>query len=337
MLAVRLFMNHGFLSALCLLCLCGSGVAQEVQARAEQLLQHARQLSDIRSPNAPPFRLKATFSFTGDDLDTVQGTYTETWFSDSQWRRETVIRDQLYIEVRGGDRHWLLFPEGFPVQANKLPTLMTVLPPASLDLKFQSVNERTSANVTAECAFTRPVLVDFGLAFCFEKKSGVLLEKVFPEKRPRNLASWSCEYGKFQKFGDYAFPREVSCFEDRHKAISASVTDISIAPPMDPALFGPPAEAIELGQCSGKTVLPAASGGGFMSPALDLENVAWLKVWLVVDAKGKPQNLRVLRPADKHTYEKAWNMVRDWHFRPGTCDGKPISMPLALQIPFTPR
>ena len=47
---------------------------QDIQTRADALLSKARQLSDIRSPDAPPFRLKATFSFTGKDLGTVQGT-----------------------------------------------------------------------------------------------------------------------------------------------------------------------------------------------------------------------------------------------------------------------
>ena len=37
------------------------------------MLLHAQQLSDIRSPNAAAFQLKATFSFEGDDLETVQG------------------------------------------------------------------------------------------------------------------------------------------------------------------------------------------------------------------------------------------------------------------------
>jgi len=65
--------------------------ADEAQKSAEALLDRARRLSDIRSLNAPPFRLKLTFSFTGKHLDTVQGIYDEVWISNSRWRRETTV------------------------------------------------------------------------------------------------------------------------------------------------------------------------------------------------------------------------------------------------------
>ena len=309
----------------------------DVQVRAQALLQHARKLSDIRSPGAPAFRLKATFSFVGDNLDTVQGTYTETWVSDSQWRRETVIGDQRYIDVGVLNKHWLVFPDAFPRQANKLATVMAFLPPASLDLVFDSVNERTAADLTADCAFAKPAMDNFRFAFCFEKKTGLLLEKVFPEKRPQNLLSLSCEYGKFQKFGNYTFPREINCFEDRHKSITATVVELSIASPVDPALFDPPPGAIQLGYCSTKTIPPARYANAIMPPWVDPENVVWLEVWFVVDEKGKPQDLRVLRTVDKHTHENAWNTVQSWRFKPGTCDGKPMPMPLTLEIPSAPH
>jgi hypothetical protein len=63
----------------------------EIQTRAEALMERARHLSDIRAKNAPAYRLKATFSFMGKNLENLQGTYTEVWVSDSQWRRETVV------------------------------------------------------------------------------------------------------------------------------------------------------------------------------------------------------------------------------------------------------
>src|SRR5277367_4778453 len=75
--------------------------APDIQKRADALLEKARQLSNIRSPNAPAFRLKATFSFTGRDLETVEGTYTEVWISRSQWRREILVKDFHRIEVAG--------------------------------------------------------------------------------------------------------------------------------------------------------------------------------------------------------------------------------------------
>lgn len=107
------------LFAACLSCLQLCCLAQDVQARAEAMLQRARQLSDIRSPSAPAFRLKATFSFVGDDLATVQGTYTEIRVSQSQWRREIVVGDLRQVDIGGVGKHWILHPDGFPSHAQK--------------------------------------------------------------------------------------------------------------------------------------------------------------------------------------------------------------------------
>ncbi len=308
-----------------------------VQQRAEALLARARTLSDIRAKDAPAFHLKATFAFIGDNLDPVEGTYTETWVSDAQWRRETVIGNLRQIDVAGPDKHWLVYPDGFPEQASALATLMAFLPPASLQLEFAYIRERAAGDVTAECAFSRPVIQSMQFVFCFGKKSGVLLERIDPEKRPRNLVNSICEYGTFRKFGDYTFPREARCFEDRHKKISASVVELSLEPPMDPALFDPPAGAIEVGRCFGKREAPSLPIDELEFPGLDPERIAWLRIWFVVDVKGKAQDLRVLHSASKTSNAKALDTVRNWRFKPGTCDGKPMWMTMTMEIPSTPR
>lgn len=308
-----------------------------VQEHAEALLDRARHLSDIRAKDAPAFHLKATFSFVGDNLDPVEGTYTETWVSDSQWRHETVIGNLRQVDVAGPGKHWIVYPDGFPDQANAVPSLMAYLPSASQKLEFAFIRERTASDVTADCAFSRPVIENLQFVFCFEKKSGVLLERVSPEKRLRNVVRNACDYGDFRKFGDYAFPREVVCFEDRHKKISANVVELSLEPPLDPALFDPPAGAIEVGQCSGKREPPRLSIDELLIPGLDPEHMAWLRIWFVVDTKGKPQNLRVLRSASKTSNEKTLKSFRNWRFKPGTCDDKPMAMTMTLEIPTTPR
>jgi TonB family protein len=332
-----IFLPIALLASLAISLLAQEPPKPTVQERAEALLDRARQLSDIRAKDAPAFRLKATFSFTGDNLDPVEGTYTETWVSDTQWRRETVIGNLRQIDVAGPGKHWLVYPDGFPDQANAVPSLMAYLPSASQNLEFALIRERTASDMTADCAFRRPVIENFQFVFCFEKKSGVLLERVSPEKRLRNVVRTACDYGTFRKFGDYTFPREVVCFEDRHKKISASVVELSVEPPLDPALFDPPAGAIEVGQCSGKREPPSFSMDELILPGLDPERMAWLRIWFVVDAKGKAQQIRVLHSASKVSNAKALDTVRSWHFKPGTCEGKPMPMTMTLEIPSTPH
>lgn len=123
-----------------------------VQERAEALLERARHLSDIRAKGAPAFLLRATSSFVGDNLDPVEGIYTETWVSDTQWRRETVDGNLRHIDVAGPGKHWLVYPDGFPEQANVVPRLMAYLPSVSRELVFAFIRERATAGVTARSA-----------------------------------------------------------------------------------------------------------------------------------------------------------------------------------------
>jgi hypothetical protein len=63
------------LTALVTLLSAGS-FAEDEQSKAQGLLERARNLSDMRSPSAPAFRLKATFTAITRDLATLEGTYT---------------------------------------------------------------------------------------------------------------------------------------------------------------------------------------------------------------------------------------------------------------------
>ena len=310
---------------------------QDIQTRADALLSKARQLSDIRSPDAPPFRLKATFSFTGKDLGTVQGTYTEVWVSRSQWRRETIVKDLRRLEVAGATRLWTLDnTNDFPAQAAWLPNALEIFPSTLGSLAFESISAHPEMDVPGECALTEPDPRNRNtrLAFCFDIKSGVILEKAFPDVRPWNIASDSCDYRSFHRILDRWFPHVIVCFEDRHRKLDVSVVDISSEPSPDPALFTPPPGAIELGICPVKPEPPR----GMKTP-----NPRWppgsdqnsqVTVSLVVDAKGKPQNVNVVNSAGAHFDEAAVSTVRSWRFWPATCGGEPMPMQIDLQVHF---
>jgi hypothetical protein len=319
---------------------------QDAQQRADALFDKARHLSDIRSSKAPAFRLTATFSFTGVDLETLHGTYTELWVSSSQWRRETVVNQWKRLEVSNSSTDWLLDnTTDFPPRAAQLSGLVDFFPPKSAALLFETITDHPETNPPADCAITKPDLHHLKSAFCFEKKSGVLLEKMFPEIRPRNAVSHSQSYGSYRKFGDFYFPRQMEGLEDKHKLLDLTVVDLSLQPSPDPALFTPPPGAIELGNCSGTAVepsfesnFPETFGIGVPPRARgprDPDQVSWTAVWLVVDTKGKPQYAKVEHPApgNKAAEKRILNRVREWRFKPGTCDGVPMPMPLHLQLP----
>lgn len=314
----------------------GPGIQQDMQAHAEALLDKARQLSDIRSPSAPPFRLNATFSFIGADLETIQGTYTEVWVSDSQWRRETVVKDSQRVEVGGATRMWQLDnTEDFPEQAAQLPILINIFPSKSTKFLFESIADHPEMDPLAECAMTRPDSRHLKSAFCYDKKSGALLEKIFPEVRSRNTVANSCDYGSFRKFGDFWFPREMACFEDRHSKLNAKVIDLSLDSSPDPALFTPPPGATELGRCPVKLEPPRATDSpGPQWPVGSRDQSSQVMLSLIVDSKGRPQNVKVVNSGGVRIDQAAVSAVHKWRFRPATCNGEPMPARINVQVDF---
>ncbi len=171
-------------------------------------MERARLLSDIRAKNAPAFRLKTTFNFAGKDLESTQGTYTEIWVSDSQWRPETVVNDLRRIEVGTANRIWTLDnSKDFPETATRLPALVNIFPPASSTFEFDSIADNTDQKPPERCATTKRGSQQEQYRFCFDQKAAALLAKLSPEIRPKNMTDYSCFYSIFRKFGNSWLPR----------------------------------------------------------------------------------------------------------------------------------
>jgi len=315
--------------------------AQDVQVRAQGLLEHARQLSDIRSAASPGFRLKANFSFVGDDLDTEQGTYTETWVSDSQWRHELVVNDVHRIEIGAPSSSWLFDSKNdFPETAGSVAQLMQVVLASDKDLRFGTLVDHPDTKPPSACIITKPDSQKLKSAFCFDAKVGLLLERVSPERRwrqarLRNISDYSCDFADFRKFGEHLFPWQITCFVDEHKKISATVVELSLTPSANPELFTPPQGAIELGKCPDTAVPPRWVGAGLgISSHNDPDHTSWVSVWFVVDVKGRPQGGRVIHTPDRTRDDKVLKKIQEWFFQPGTCNGAPMPMPIMVEMPF---
>ncbi len=328
------------LTVMCSVVLRSTSFAEEIQKHADGMMQRAREFSDIRSQGAPAFRLRATFSFVGEDLATIQGTFNEVWISNSQWRRETVANDFRRVEVGGASRLWLL-DEGktFPVQAIRVSGLMEIFPSRSAKFEFESIMDRNAQDSSTECVITRAAgQKKEKSAFCFDKRSGGLVEKISPEPLRNRAADYACQYGAFQKFGNYSFPREIDCFLNGHQKLQVNIVDLSAEPSPDTALFTPPAGAIETGNCSVKTEPPKpVSTPDPRFPLGSRDRSAMVSLSLIVDAKGKAQDVRVTRSGGKPFDDQAASTVRGWKFKPATCNGEPVGIQISVEINYQLR
>lgn len=58
-------------------------------------------------------------------------------------------------------------------------------------------------------------------------------------------------------------------------------------------------------------------------------------VSLVVDEKGNPQNIRVMRPLGLGLDEKAIEAVQKWRFKPGLKEGRPVPVTALIEVKFS--
>jgi len=178
------------------------------------MMQRAREFSDIRSQGAPAFHLRATFSFVGEGLETIQGTFTEAWVSNSQWRRETLANGFQRVEVGGAGRFWLVDKgKDFPVQATRVSGLVEIFPSPPHKFEFESIRGRDAQDNSTECAISRATgRQEVRSAFCFDKRSGALVEEISPEPLRNRAADNACRYGSFQNLGIIRFRAKSTVF-----------------------------------------------------------------------------------------------------------------------------
>jgi len=57
-------------------------------------------------------------------------------------------------------------------------------------------------------------------------------------------------------------------------------------------------------------------------------------IWMVVDADGRPHNIRIVRSLGLGLDEKALEAVRTWRFEPARRDGHPVSVQINVEVSF---
>jgi len=62
-----------------------------------------------------------------------------------------------------------------------------------------------------------------------------------------------------------------------------------------------------------------------------------MALWLIIDAKGKPQEVRVTRSGGKPFDDEAVNTVQRWRFKPATCNGEPMGTQITLELNYQLR
>lgn len=325
-------LSRSLFLTLALSLLKSAAFASNKEAEAAALIEHAKQLSDIRAEGAPAFRLKVDFKIIKDDGSAMDGTYTERWVSKEQWRRETVLGDFRRIQIAAGKKLWLLDNStDVPPQIGDIPSISDVgrlRPEGWKPRKDRKANE-TGMNCVENSAFPGE-----GWTLCFDKISRTLIAEISPLHVGAGGGSQVCLHSDYQKFGEYVVARSYECDEEKHPKLVARVAELVADPAQDSTLFVPPASAKESVHCLGLPTPPKAVYSPEPAPLRAFSGTTVVAVNVVVGTDGKPHDVKVTSVPNRGLDEAALAAVRQWRFKPATCDGEPMEVQIAVQIQF---
>ena len=73
---------------------------------------------------------------------------------------------------------------------------------------------------------------------------------------------------------------------------------------------------------------------GYSKEALEAKVQGTVVLHVLVDEKGNPRDVKVLRPLGSGLDQKAIEAVQQWRFAPGLKDGKPVPVEARLEVNF---
>jgi TonB family protein len=315
--------------------LVSTAFANKKDAEAAALIEHAKQLSDIRAEGAPAFRLKLSFKIIMGDGSVFDGTYTEIWISKAQWRRETVLGDFRRTQVAEGRKRWLLdSTTAEPEHIGNIPSLLEVDKSGPEAWKPGNIEDRTIKGLNVRCLEINPDPRGAIFALCFDKSSGTLVAEVRPLELKTRIADKTCFFADYQKFGNRVLARSYECYEDKHLKLQATIVELVAEPTPDPAMFAPLEGGKESVNCLSRMKPPRVAHRQDPSPPNTTRGRNVVLMSLLVGTDGKPHGLRVTSTPNRDFDRAALESARQWRFKPATCDGEPVETEIALEMDF---
>lgn len=315
--------------------------AGKKDAEAASMIERAKQHSNIRAEGAPGFRLKLIFKAFKEDGSGLEGTYTEVWSSKTQWRKEIVVGDFHRTEVAAGQNRWILDSgKAFSERVGELPALTDIDRIRPETWRAEKIENRKLKGSTLRCVETEPE-VPLGVytttsgssggvsALCFDTSSQWLVAEIQPVQAVNQFADSSCFFSDYQKFGDREFPRTYQCLEGGYPRLEARVVELAAEPKPDAELFAQPNGAKESTGCPDAIRPPRiVHQANLDAPAS--RGVVTITMFVGID--GIPHGLNVVWSPDAKLEKAALEDVRQWRYRPASCDGEPVEAKIQIQV-----
>jgi len=318
-----------FILAFAVVGLFSRSFADQKNDEAKALVQRAMSISAIREEGSPPFRIEAKVKITQEDGSVAEGTYTEIWVSNSQWRRETILGEFRRTQVVAGRKIWT--SDSSSTVPESLASVLAMFDPwlwFANPWKADKFEDQQVDGKTARCFRTKRE--PWGAAeLCFEGGTGALAARIVPVHSKTGNVDGLCVYRSYQPLGDRLVPTSYSCFEDKKLRQQAEVVELTLHPPVDDSLFAALPDGKESVHCPTR-VQPPTMIHSVEPPVAGKNGIVTLA--LVVGVDGRPHDLKVANSLDSASDDAALEAVREWRFKPATCEGQPMEAKIAVEI-----
>ena len=321
--------RHTVLMALAPFLLLSAAFANEKDAEAKALIEHAKQLSDIRVEGAPAFKLRINFKIIAKNGSATEGEYTEVWVSKVQWRKDTVAGPFRRVEVVNDRKRWLL--DGttpMPEHLRDVDSLYDFEPLPPAVWKPRKIADRERRGLKVRCVETDVE------SLCFDKTDGTLAYQVTSRLSGNYSEEHACFYSDYQKFDGRLVTRSYACTENKKVTIEAKVVELIADTAPDPALFTPPEGAKESVSCLGKVQPPRVVRQVDLTIPQPSHGDELVVISMLVGTDGKPRDFKVLSPSNQDYDQQALEAVKLWLFKPGLCDKEPTEMTITVEVEF---
>jgi TonB family protein len=297
------------------------------QVQAQSLLQHAADISNIRTADVGPFRLRAHVQMrTAAPID---GEYLLIWHKPDEWREEIVLGNIRAIRI-GGKGTVSIKQDSVPAQAirSQLRSLDFV---AELHLKpdqsLGKVKQKSRNGEKLQCV-TRTGRTSES-QFCTDALNGTL-------QTMDDSGHSTTQFLQYQEFKGKQFPKIVTVSHGSKPYAVIEVQELSDDSVVDASLFQPNSQYRTMDGCEHPAVPTLVNGPDPEYPVqLRTGSTQEVELSAIVNERGAVEDLAVARSAGAFD-RYAIDALKKWQFHPATCDGRAVPFQFSTQMEFRP-
>ena len=304
---------------------------------AKTLINKAIAVGVLQAADAPPMTVKAVISVTQSNGETAKGTYELLWISSKRWREEVRFGNYFRIRVANAGGYWQSSPIAFrPYFMSELDRMKDIRYMLAVTMhetygkaeEFGKVQEKEVRNIHARCTQMKSADTAPGAKYCFDSATGSLIQIDLPDAEfaPPPLVD-RIDYDDIRPQGGKLIPFRVETVRQNKVFMTFQIAEIGAAPADASAAFNIPPNSSFWPDCNNshhfslekrvQPLYPKEARTSFQSGRSVLYGV--------IEGDGSVSNLQVIVSAGPSLDAAAMNAVRQWRYKPQTCEDAPTA------------